>query len=66
MILISLILAISLTALCLIFLFHILSEKLNLKSSFHVSFILIISALIIFPISYILTIQIAIRLSVLM
>ncbi len=66
MIIICMILAISLTALCLIFINYILSKKLKFKSRSHISFILIIVGLLIFPLSYILTIQIAIRLFMLL
>jgi len=66
MLIISLIMAISLTAITIIFSYRILVKFFKLKNKLHLIFIPIIIGLISFSVYYILTIQFAIRMFVLL
>lgn len=64
MIILSLILSVSLTAISLICTYHFLARFLKIKEEIHFILILLILGLILLPVYYILTIQISIRLFV--
>ena len=66
MLIISFIMAISLTAITIIFIYQILVKFFKLKNKLHLIFIPIIIGVISFPIYYALTIQLAIRMFVLL